>query len=120
MPAQQGPRETDQVQLAVAAVRQEPRQRGQDRPVRPRQSRCLDLALERGDLMAQDEDLGILGAVGTGLHVSHGYRQMEHIDQAVHIAKPWKNRMLSQEIYIRSEFANSVVEPTSKAVGDRQ
>jgi hypothetical protein len=41
-------------------------QRGQDRPVSPRQFRCLDLALENGDLVAQDEDLGVLGAVGAG------------------------------------------------------
>ena len=48
------------------AAGQQPGQRGQDRPVSPRQSRSLDLALEHGDLMAQDQDLGVLGAVGPG------------------------------------------------------
>ena len=33
-------------------------------PVGPRRLRGLDLALEHGDLVPQDEDLGILGAVG--------------------------------------------------------
>jgi hypothetical protein len=39
---------------------------GQDRPVSPGQPRCADLALEHGDLMTQDEDLGVFGAVGSG------------------------------------------------------
>jgi len=43
-----------------------PGQRGQDRPVGPREPRCPGLALEHGDLVAQDEDLGVLGAVGPG------------------------------------------------------
>jgi hypothetical protein len=34
--------------------------------VDPRQLRRLDLVLEDGDLVAQDEDLGILGALGPG------------------------------------------------------
>jgi hypothetical protein len=34
--------------------------------VGPRQPRHLDLALEHGDLMARDEDLGVLGPVGPG------------------------------------------------------
>ena len=66
VPAQQGPRGDDQAQLAELAAGQQPGQRGQDRPVGPRQPRCLDLALEHGDLMAQDQDLGVLGAVGPG------------------------------------------------------
>ena len=36
------------------------------RPVGPQQPRVLDLALEHGQLMAQDEDFGVLGAVGPG------------------------------------------------------
>ena len=45
---------------------QQPGQRGQDRPVGPGQPRRLDLPLEHGDLMTQDQDLGVLGAVGAG------------------------------------------------------
>ena len=66
VPAQQGTRGDDQAQLAEMTAGQQPGQRGQDRPVSPRQPRCLDLALEHGDLMAQDEDLGVLGTVGAG------------------------------------------------------
>lgn len=54
------------MQLAEAATGQQPGQCGQDRPVSPGQPRCLDLAPEYGDLMAKDEDLGVLGAVGAG------------------------------------------------------
>jgi len=43
---------------------QHPCQRRQDRPVSPRQARSLDLTLQHGNLMAQDEDLGVLGTVG--------------------------------------------------------
>jgi hypothetical protein len=66
MPAQQGPRRHDQAQLTKPAARQYPRQRSQDRPVSPRQAGSLDLALEDGDLMTQDQDLGVLGTVGPG------------------------------------------------------
>jgi len=66
VPAQQGARADDQAQLAELAAGQLPGQRGYDRPVGPGQPRGLDLALEHGNLMAQDEDLGVLGAVGTG------------------------------------------------------
>ena len=66
MPAQQGPRGDDQAQLAELAAGQQPGQRGQHRPVGPRQPRGLDLALEHGDLVPQDQDLGVLGAVGPG------------------------------------------------------
>jgi hypothetical protein len=48
------------------AAGQHPRQRRHDRPVSPGQLRSLDLALEHGDLVTQDEDLGVLGAVGPG------------------------------------------------------
>jgi hypothetical protein len=41
-------------------------QRGQDCPIGPGQPRGSDLALEHGYLIAQDEDLGILGTVGPG------------------------------------------------------
>jgi hypothetical protein len=66
------------MQLAEAAAGQQPGQRGQDRPVGPGQLWCLDLAVEHRDLMAQDQDLGILGAVGPGEqrepaeHAQHG------------------------------------------------
>jgi hypothetical protein len=66
MPAQQGPRRHDQAQLTKPAARQYPRQRSQDRPVSPRQARRPDLTLEDGDLMTQDQDLGVLGTVGPG------------------------------------------------------
>jgi len=56
--------ENDPVQLAELAAGQQPGQRGQDRPVGPGQPRGLDLPLEHGDLMAQDEDLGVLRGVG--------------------------------------------------------
>ena len=36
---------------------------GQDHPVGPGQPRGLELALERSDLMAQDEDLRVLSPV---------------------------------------------------------
>jgi hypothetical protein len=64
--AQQGPRGNDQTQLAETAAEQQPGQRGQDRPVGPGQPRCPDLALKHGDLVAQDEDLSILGTVRPG------------------------------------------------------
>lgn len=66
MPAQQGPRQDDQAQLTQVATGQQPGQHGQDRPVSPRQARCLGLALQHGDLMTQHEDLGVLGAIGAG------------------------------------------------------
>lgn len=66
MPAQQGPRRDDQAQLAELAARQQPGERGQHRPVGPRELWGLDLALEHGDLMAQDQDLGVLGPVRAG------------------------------------------------------
>src|SRR5271169_484045 len=66
VPAQQGARGDDQAQLADMAAGQQPGQRRQDRPVGPGQSRCPDLALEYGDLVAQEEDLGVFGAVEAG------------------------------------------------------
>ena len=47
---------------AVARL-QRPGQRGQDRAASPRQHRLADLALQDGDLMTQDEGLGVLSAV---------------------------------------------------------
>jgi hypothetical protein len=55
-----------QPKLAELAAGQQLGQRGQYRPVSPRQPRGFDLALEYGDLMAQDQDLGVLGTVGPG------------------------------------------------------
>jgi len=66
VPAQQGPRGNDQGQPTQIAAGQQPGQRSPDRAVGPGQPRCLDLALEDGDLVAQDEDLGVLGTVGPG------------------------------------------------------
>ena len=66
MPAQQGPRGDDQAQPAESTTGQQSGQRGQDRPVCPGQSRGLDLALEHGDLVTQDENLCVFGPVGPG------------------------------------------------------
>jgi len=51
-------------------------QRSQDRRSVGR-FRCLDLALEPGDLVAQDEYLGVFGAVGPGEHGEPAW-QAEH------------------------------------------
>jgi hypothetical protein len=77
VPAQHGPRGDDQAQLAEVAAGQQPGQRGQDSPVSPGQPLGFDLALEHGDLMAQDQDLGVLGAVGPG-------KQGEPAEYALH------------------------------------
>jgi hypothetical protein len=66
VPAQQGSRRDDQAQLPELAARQQPGKRSQYRPVRPRQPRGLNLTLEHGDLVAQDQDLSVLGAIGPG------------------------------------------------------
>jgi hypothetical protein len=66
VPAQQGTRGDDQAQLAEMAARQQLGQRGQYRPIGPGQLRRPGLALEYGDLVAQNEDLGVLGPVGAG------------------------------------------------------
>jgi hypothetical protein len=65
-PAQQGARGDDQAQLAEVAAWHQPGQRGQDRLIGPGQLRRPGLALEHGDLVAQDEDLGVLGTIGPG------------------------------------------------------
>jgi hypothetical protein len=66
VPAQQGPGRDDQAQLAELPGGQQPGQRGQDRPLGPRQPRSLDLPLKHGNLLAQDQDLRVLGALGPG------------------------------------------------------
>jgi hypothetical protein len=66
VPAQQAARGDDQAHLAEPTTGHQSGQRGQHCPVGPGQPRGLDLALQHGDLMAQDEDLGVLGAVGPG------------------------------------------------------
>ena len=66
VPPQQGARGDDRAHLAELAAGQHPGQRSQDRPVGPGQPRSLDLPLEHGNLMTQDEDLGVLGVVGAG------------------------------------------------------
>jgi hypothetical protein len=68
---EQGLRGDDRAQLAGLATGQRPGRRGQGRSVGPRQPRRLDLALEHGDLVAQDKDLGVLGAVGPGEQGEH-------------------------------------------------
>src|SRR5271165_1010649 len=59
VPAQHGTRRDDQLELAEATAGYKPGQRGQDCAVGPGQLRCPDLALEHGDLVAQDEDLSV-------------------------------------------------------------
>ena len=44
----------------------QPGQGGKHRPVSPRQPWDLDLPLEHGDLMAQDQDLRVLSVVRPG------------------------------------------------------
>jgi hypothetical protein len=66
VPSEHGPRGDDQAYLAELPAGPQPGQRGQDRPVGPGQPRPFDLALQDGNLVAQDEDLGVLGAVGAG------------------------------------------------------
>jgi hypothetical protein len=64
MPAQHGPRGDDQAHLAELTARQQPGQRGQHRAVGPRQPGGLDLPLEDSNLVAQDQDLRVLGTAG--------------------------------------------------------
>ena len=66
MAAQQRARGDDQVQLAEGGRGAAAGPARPGSPVGPRQLRGLDLALENGDLVAQDEDLSVLGAVGAG------------------------------------------------------
>ena len=79
-----GPRGDDEAHLTELPAGQSPGQRGQDRPVGPGQPRPFDLALEDGNLVAQDEDLGVLGAVGAG---EQG-QPAEHADHR-EVSKSW-------------------------------
>jgi hypothetical protein len=47
-------------------ARQQPRQRGEHRTIRPRQPRRADLAAQHGYLMPQRHDLDVLRGVGSG------------------------------------------------------
>ena len=66
MPAQQGPRGDNQAQLAEAVPWQQPGQRGPDRPVSPTTASVPQHCVEHGELVAQEEDLGVLGAIQPG------------------------------------------------------
>lgn len=66
VPAQQGPRGDGQAELAEPCTGQQPGQDRQQRPVSPGQARALNLPLKHCNLMPQQQDLGILGAVRTG------------------------------------------------------
>jgi hypothetical protein len=57
VPAQERPRGDEQVVPAVS--REQPRERGDDRPVRPRWPRSRDLAAEHRELMTQYQDFGV-------------------------------------------------------------
>lgn len=50
----------------------------QDRPADPRQPRDLDLALEHGHPMAQDQDFRVLGAAGPGEQSEPAERTEHH------------------------------------------
>jgi len=63
-PAQQDSRRDDQTHPAELPAGHQP---GTARPVGPRQPQGLDLTLEHGDLMPQQQDLRVLGAAGTSL-----------------------------------------------------
>jgi hypothetical protein len=63
VPAQQGLRGDNHAQCAQVTAGQQQGQRGQHRTVGPRQPRGLDLTPEHGHLVAQDKDLGVLGAI---------------------------------------------------------
>ena len=66
--AQQGPWRDDQPQVAELPAGQQQGQRDQGRPVGPGQGQpgSFDLTLEYGDLMPQEQDLGVLSAVRAG------------------------------------------------------
>ena len=66
VPAQQVRRGDDQARLTELAAGQQPGQRGQDRPPGPGQPRGLNLPLEHGDLVAQEEDLSVLSTIRAG------------------------------------------------------
>ncbi len=63
VPGQQGARCHDPME--PKPLGQQPRQRGQQRPVGPVQSRPGDLPAQHSDLMPQYQDLGLFGGVGT-------------------------------------------------------
>lgn len=56
----------EQAQLTELPTGQQPGQRGQHRTVGPRQPQGLNLTLEHGHLVTQDQDLRVLGAIGAG------------------------------------------------------
>jgi hypothetical protein len=61
MPAQHGPRRDDQRQ--PPSLRQDSNQRADDRPIRPGQAGPLAGALQHRDLVAQHQDLRVLGRI---------------------------------------------------------
>jgi hypothetical protein len=63
VPAQQGARRDDQVELAAVPVGEQPGKRGQDRAVSPGRPGSFDVALEQRDLVAQDQDFGVFGQI---------------------------------------------------------
>ena len=66
MPAQQGLWRDDHAQLAELAAGKQTGQGGQYCSIGPGQARVLDLTLEHRDLVTQDQDLHVPGAVGAG------------------------------------------------------
>jgi len=70
-------------------ARQDPTQRAQHRPVRPRQPRCADLAAQHRHLVAQREQLRGVDGVGTGQQ----HQPAEHPDQA-QIQQPHRHPMI--------------------------
>ena len=75
MPPQDGAGSDDEPQPGEALDRQRPGQQRQPRPIRPRQPRMSPWLLAQGDsqLMAQDQDLGVLPP-----HLPPGQAQQRH------------------------------------------
>jgi len=55
-------------------------ERADERPIRPGEARTGDLPLEHGELVAQHEDLGVLGQ---GVHPVDTYRLGDATDEAI-------------------------------------
>ncbi len=86
-------------------TRQQPGQRGQDRPVSPAQPRSFGLTLEDGDLVAQDEDLGVLGAVGAG-EQGNPAEDAEHCQKG---ERPWHGYRQCRSVWSsRSKMPNLI------------
>lgn len=82
MPAQDGLGGDEE--RCPALLRDEPRQGGDDRPIGPGEAGTCDLTAKDRNLVAQHEDLGV---VGSGVHVVDGQDLKDATDQAVEEAE---------------------------------